>query len=174
MQSLDDILKNASAAIEATHFKLPVFGGANVRRERVYCYELYYQMRARWFDNEFVLNAEVDKSGASAGFPSLGRLKPDFVVHIPGSRTNYAAIEVKPIEMTYPGLAKDFRSLNRLLAAEYERGVLLVFGGPFTTANRQMVRDAAAAAVADDRIELWNHSAAGEKASCQFRVSDLR
>jgi hypothetical protein len=41
-----------------------VHGGLPAYRERVYCYELYHQMRRRWPLNcEYSLNGEVDKRG---------------------------------------------------------------------------------------------------------------
>jgi hypothetical protein len=40
MEQLTQILRDATAAIEAEYFLLPIHGTAPVYRERVYCYEL--------------------------------------------------------------------------------------------------------------------------------------
>ncbi|WP_152977678.1 hypothetical protein [Bradyrhizobium pachyrhizi] len=48
MQELTDLLSEATAAIEPGYFRLSVHGGLPVYRERVYCNELYHQMRKRW------------------------------------------------------------------------------------------------------------------------------
>ena len=48
MEQLTDILRQATAAIGRDYFLLPIHGAAPVYRERVYCYELYHQMRLRW------------------------------------------------------------------------------------------------------------------------------
>ena len=42
------ILREAAARIEPEWFELPIMGGNSVNRERVYCYELYHQMRCLW------------------------------------------------------------------------------------------------------------------------------
>ena len=95
MNEFTDILKQAAASIEGEYFHLPIDGGDPVYRERVYCYELYHQMRARWPEScEYFLNGEVDKGGHPY-FEKLGSPKPDFIVHIPGTDNNYAVIEVK-------------------------------------------------------------------------------
>ena len=44
MEELDLVIQEATAAIDAMYFQLPVDGGDPVYRERVYCYELYHQM----------------------------------------------------------------------------------------------------------------------------------
>jgi hypothetical protein len=48
MNELSDVLAEATAAIEARYFRLPIAGGDPIYRERVYCYELYHQMRLLW------------------------------------------------------------------------------------------------------------------------------
>jgi hypothetical protein len=46
MDELTGILAAATAAIEPGYFRLNIDGGSPVYRERVYCYELYHQMRS--------------------------------------------------------------------------------------------------------------------------------
>ncbi len=67
MEELDHILAEATSAIEADYFRLPIDGGIPVFRERVYCYELYHQMRSRWPPRSqcrYLLNGEVDTPSA--------------------------------------------------------------------------------------------------------------
>ena len=100
MEQFDDILRSATAKIAAEYFQLPIDGGLPIYRERVYCYELYHQMRCLWPEQEtdLRLNGEVDKKA----HPVMSQLDmrlaiPDLLVHGPGFMArNFAVIEVKP------------------------------------------------------------------------------
>src|SRR3989304_9145928 len=99
MQQLDAILSEATAGIHPGYFQLAIHGGDPIYRERVYCYELYHQMRMLWPKNTpFWLNGEVDK----AAHPIIRELgadfaKPEFLIHTPGNMDgNHAIMEVKP------------------------------------------------------------------------------
>lgn len=95
MEQLTQILQDATAAIGAEYFLLPIHGAGPVYRERVYCYELYHQMRLRWPPAcIYRLNGEVDKMDHPY-FQDGGEPKPDLLVHEPGHGNNYAVIEVK-------------------------------------------------------------------------------
>lgn len=97
MENLDQILRDATVKIDRQYFLLPIHGAASIYRERVYCYELYHQMRLLWpRDSEWFLNGEIDKQGYPQ-YPPNFRLKPDLLVHVPGQAQNFAAIEVKPV-----------------------------------------------------------------------------
>jgi hypothetical protein len=48
MEQFTQILQDATAAIGDEYFLLPIEGADPVNRERVYCYELYHQMRLLW------------------------------------------------------------------------------------------------------------------------------
>ena len=60
---LPDLIGSASAHIGADYFQLPVADADAVYRERVYCYELYHQLRCLWKDFPFSLGGEIDKQG---------------------------------------------------------------------------------------------------------------
>ena len=63
-------------------------------QERVYCYELYHQLRCRWPKGaDCVLGGEVKKGGHP--YLGSGQRKPDFLVHAPGEDRNYVVVEVK-------------------------------------------------------------------------------
>ena len=50
MDDFDNRLIAATAGIRDEYFMLPIRGGNTLFRERVYCYELYHQLRKRWPD----------------------------------------------------------------------------------------------------------------------------
>jgi hypothetical protein len=127
-------LKKASVAISELHyFQLPVAtkeGSEEVFRERVYCYELYHQLRLVLGDGyKYKLHGEVDKSGHEI-IP--GEKKPDFIVHDPGDMdNNLAVIEVKPVDVEnhLQRLDKDLGTL-RIFGekGKYYRAIMLVYG----------------------------------------------
>ena len=125
MNELTRILQEATAAIAPEYFRLPIDGGGPVYRERVYCYELYHQMRLRWPERgPFMLNGEVDK----IAHPILSTLgadyaKPDLLVHGPGDMgRNHAIIEVKSQAADRSGVRKDLNTLSLFRTdVRYER-----------------------------------------------------
>ncbi len=168
MNDLSSLLEAATAAIEDKYFRLPIDGGQPVYRERVYCYELYHQLRRIWPSGcSFTLNGEVDKSGHPL-LRALGadRYKPDFLVHTPGSMdSNFTVIEVKPCGAPAKAIRKDLETLNRFTSAVgYQRGIYLIFGDG-TDATVTRIRRQAAAVQMDPRIELWVQRAPGQAAT---------
>ncbi|NOZ58116.1 MAG: hypothetical protein GXO66_00835 [Euryarchaeota archaeon] len=125
-------LIKAAENMEPHYFQLPVAGGDEPEyRERVYCYELYHQLRCilgNDFQSKYKLNGEVDKKG----HPIIRKAKkPDFIVHAPGDMNNLVVIEVKSIkvEKRINELRKDLETLEYFLnEAEYYRGVMLIYG----------------------------------------------
>lgn len=65
-------------------------------RERVYCYELYHQLRNRLGDSyTYKVDGELDKRGHPVIKPCI----PDFVVHVPSRMDrNLVVVEVKHIQ----------------------------------------------------------------------------
>lgn len=164
MQELDQILREATRRVARCYFWLEIAGGAPVFRERVYCYELYHQMRCLWpVDCIYTLNGEVDK----AGHPLLreltaSRLKPDLLVHGPGYMAlNHAIIEVKSTTASERQLAKDFQTLQRFqFHVGYQRAILLVYG----EANPRFLsrlRDAHQSVAGSEAVEVWLHRCPG-------------
>lgn len=95
-------------------------------RERVYCYELYHQLRCSSLNSGYVLDGELDKSG----HPLIeGDYKPDFVVHVPGGmKDNLIVIEVKPEDANHSGFKKDLYKLKEFIEKYcYHRGILLIY-----------------------------------------------
>jgi hypothetical protein len=66
VEEFTQILRRATAAVPAEFFLLPVHESEAVLRERVYCYELYHQLRCLWpRDCVYRLNGEVRQTVAS-------------------------------------------------------------------------------------------------------------
>lgn len=127
-----DILLRATERIEAHYFQLPIAGSEEpIYRERVYCYELYHRIRECMPDDYgYVLDGEVDKAGHPILRQETGALKPDFIVHVPGTMDrNLAVVEVKPINADNKSIRKDAQTLRLFLErAQYFKAVSLVYG----------------------------------------------
>jgi hypothetical protein len=122
----------ATRAVDGHYFQLPVAGAEDpIYRERVYCYELYHQLRRNLPQGfPYVLGGEVDKNGHPILREELGPLKPDFIVHAPGNMLmNLAVVEVKPGSMTPGEFQKDLASFRAFLEhAHYYAAIALIYG----------------------------------------------
>lgn len=164
MNELDAILADATAAIDERFMRLPIYQGTPVYRERVYCYELYHQLRSRWPDPcPYTLNGEVDKRGHEV-LANLGASNtiPDLLVHIPGDwNGNHAIIEVKPGRAKSSGIRKDVQTLSLFRKmVDYQRAIYLFYG---EIPDLQLYR---ALHLVNDipPIELWLHDQPGTPA----------
>lgn len=126
-----DMICVATSRVGPEYFQLAVANSDTVYRERVYCYELYHQLRCLWGDFPLSLGGEVDKRGHPFfdGGP-YALAKPDFLVHTPGDmEENLAAVEVKPATANLAELRSDLRKVSWFCQnVRYFRGVLLVYG----------------------------------------------
>lgn len=166
MDDFNGRLQAATCEIGSSYFQLPVAGQQRPSyRERVYCYELYHQLRKRWpDDSQYSLGGEIDKSGhplIRGG--ALNRAKPDFLVHKPGDISgNFAVIEVKPANASIAGVRKDLRTLTAFRkAAGYERGLLLVYGSlhPEALLDRLLaLAGEQPGAIELPLLEVWHHA----------------
>lgn len=168
MNELTDILRGATAAIQGGYFHLQIDGGDPIYRERVYCYELYHQMRHLWPEaTEFYLNGEIDKS-AHPILRDLGadHVKPDLLVHRPGYMSgNHAVIEVKTSEANLQGIRKDLQNLALFRdRVGYQRAIYLIYGHQAVQVLDRVLR------VTEEldglpEIELWLHETPGLSAT---------
>jgi hypothetical protein len=131
LEAFLSVLRRSSAQVGDEYFQLSQADGDEVYRERVYCYELYHQMRCRWRGSPYSLGGEVDK----AGHPIFrdgpyGRSKPDFLVHQPGAMDrNLAIVEVKAGTASLAELNEDLAKLTWFCSsARYFAGILLIYG----------------------------------------------
>jgi hypothetical protein len=126
------MLQRAAANIGHPYFLLPVAGAAEpIYRERVYCYELYHQLRVIWKEWDFSLCGEIDKSGhGEFSDGSYPHAKPDYLVHRAGDmERNLACVEVKPCVRPWNEFREDLRQLTWFCRnARYHRGVFLIYG----------------------------------------------
>jgi len=168
MKELTDIFSTSTGAIEHDYFHISIDGGDPVYRERVYCYELYHQMRLRWPPNcQYYLNGELDK----AAHPILEKIgadhaKPDLLVHLPGYMIgNYAVIEVKRAESQKEGIRKDLSKLDLFVrTVGYKRAVYLFFGHEADSNLVNRVQEIISEFEELVPIELWLHQQAGQQA----------
>jgi hypothetical protein len=169
MIQLTGVLTRATQSVGAGYFHLSIDGGGPIYRERVYCYELYHQMRCEWpVATEYYLNGEVDK----AGHPILAALgadhvKPDLLVHRPGYMGgNHAIIEVKSSQASASGITKDLENLSLFVnRVEYQRAIYLVYGEGIDDTVTARIRRLAAEIPDLAPIELWAHRRPGEAAA---------
>lgn len=173
--NIEDILQKATAGIEDQYFQLPVAGQEDpIYRERVYCYELYHQLRSQWPEHSpYSLSGEVDKGGHRLiRGNGLDNVKPDFLVHVPGTMDhNLLVIEVKPVNARDEGIKKDLETLTAFHDyGHYKRALYLIYGDSntdfhkfrksvlfFAKKNRKNTINL-------DAVELWHHEAPGTSA----------
>jgi len=170
MDNLDDILREATAAVDPSYFTLDIAGGEAVFRERVYCYELYHQMRQLWppkHECRFLLSGEVDKSGHML-LQELGAdgTKPDLLVHRPGyMEDNFAIIEVKH-SIALEGVRKDLKTLDLFMRkVEYKRAIYLIYGRLATEKAAAKIATEAKELTITTPIEVWLQPECGKPAT---------
>jgi hypothetical protein len=164
MNELDEIIRSATAAIGPQYFQLPVAGRDPALYERVYCYELYHQMRSRWPETKLFLTGEIPKRGHEIIMASIGRaVVPDFLIHEPGNMgNNHAIMEVKSSQANALGIRKDLATLDQFcVQVGYQRAVYLFYGGEI---DLDLVRRLAAQRPVQAYMEIWLHSEPGLEA----------
>jgi len=125
-------LTKAMQNIDSHYFQLHFAGNDELKyRERVYCYELYHQLRLLLGDNfPYKLDGELDKEGHAI---ISGKKKPDFVIHVPGEMgQNLVVIEVKTVNVKdkIRELREDIDKLKMFITskASYYRAIMLIYG----------------------------------------------
>ena len=169
------LIRAATERIGRPYFQLPVAGQEDpIYRERVYCYELYHQLRLLWpQDSKYALSGEVDKSGHPLiRGNGLDNRKPDILIHIPGNMdNNLLVLEVKPVNGNAEGMKKDLETLTAFRRhGRYKRAFFLVYGSDEVAFNDLRAR--ANSYAEEDRgatidlrlIKLWHHRSVGTSA----------
>lgn len=169
MAEFDRILEKAAEKVRSEWFELPVIGEDAVYRERVYCYELYHQMRCLWPNGSRCrLNGEVDKINHPY-FKDCAP-KPDFLVHVPGGARNYAVIEVKScsgVKREPSKIKKDIEKLIRFtqcIESVYDRAIYLIFGREARCVAGKVQERLQEHGQAADKVEVWIHCSVGKQA----------
>ena len=124
-------LTKAIKKIDTHYTQLSVVGSDKpIYRERIYCYELYHQLRCILGDAfPYKLDGELDKRSHRC-YPD-GE-KPDFVIHVPGEmKQNLVVVEVKPVTVVKNNINKlrgDLDKLKKFISiAEYYRAIMLIY-----------------------------------------------
>ncbi len=173
LSAFEDMLAAATERIGAEYFQLPVADAGVVYRERVYCYELYHQLRCLWDDFPLSLGGEIDKRGNPHFLDGpYAQVVPDFLVHSPGHMDlNLACAEVKPSGRPAAEFTCDLRKLTWFcLGADYYRGIFLVYGERTQTQAEEQLREKVLRAAGDaegidlTRIHVFSHSHSGQRA----------
>lgn len=139
--------------VPAKGVKIPQF------RERVYCYELYHQVRCILDDSfPYILHGELDKSGN----PMFDRnYIPDFLVHNPGNNSyNLAVMEVKTAAVfsKFSRFRKDVEKILKFLQNSYFAGIILIYGdGDYGWSEKFHIR--ARTLIPDNQniFVMWHH-----------------
>ena len=168
MENLTEVLSLATRNVPRGYFHLNIDGGDSVYRERVYCYELYHQMRCIWpNDSEYCLNGELDK----VAHPILKELKadhvkPDLLIHKPGCmESNFGIIEVKTKIAPNSGIKKDLETLSLFINKVcYKRAIYLFYGYGLTSEFLGKVTNVSEEVENLAKIEVWAHHTPGKAA----------
>lgn len=130
-----DLIKFAIVGVAPEYFNLKTtYEPSGIVRERVFCYELYHQMRLLMESGSPIsLNGEIDKRG-HIDFQEKDRKNPDFVFHIPGEHEgNTLVVEVKGRLDDKKGILKDFETLHTFVGKyHYQAGIFILYNHSFT------------------------------------------
>lgn len=122
-------------------------------RERVFCYELYHQIRKKQEESAYRdidVNGEPDKRGQERFAHITGPI-PDMIIHKAGAKyANYIVLEAKcnlsgqeknPKSGNPTGVYKDFKNLaDFILTARYKYGVFLAIGVKERSLNKKFTK----------------------------------
>ena len=129
VKEIVDIIADAAKKVPEKYLKLETtYEPSGIVRERVFCYELYHQIRLILGDSEtLTLNGEIDKSGHK-DFDKGDQKNPDFVFHIPGEhKGNTIVMEVKG-KVVKDDIDKDFKTITTFISKySYKSGIFLLY-----------------------------------------------
>ncbi len=150
-------MKVAAKMISQSYFNVTRYEDVSAYRERVYCYELYHQLRRIIPENiPYVVHAELDKCGHEVMVSLVGKRAPDLLFHEPGSMRNIAIVEVKSIE-NQSDYEKDLLVLSKFTqAVGYRLGIWLVFGEGKVNAD-------IARKFQKPKLQVWHHRQVGQE-----------
>jgi hypothetical protein len=149
------LLRQAIVQIKEPYFLIEPYECHEKHFERIYCYELYHQMRKVTKEkcfNEYVFHGEYDKRGSDKIKKILGHeYKPDFIAHKPRTQDNLAIIEVKTTH-NLAGVKKDIRKIGEFVnLIDYQIGIMLIFG-KVDNRNHKMKT-----ALPEETVILWHN-----------------
>lgn len=126
-------LINALNNIEKEYYFVEIsYKKGGIARERVFCYELYHQLRnVLGEDFPFTLHGELSKRGHEE-IDLLNQKIPDFLIHIPGKwDNNEVIIEVKN-QISQDAIKEDIQKIVSFLKnVHYHHGILIIYNFSF-------------------------------------------
>ena len=143
-----ELLKNAIKNVDVSYQSVHTAGLCSEEdfecaRERVYCYELYHQLRLifdekSYSEKSYSINGEIDKKGhmiIKEGF------NPDILIHEQGNMNhNELVLEVK-INWYNDGVEKDFNTLEQMTTKyNYKLGVFLFVGNSLSEITQKLFK----------------------------------
>lgn len=130
LQEYHALLRHSLLQVDASYFRLlTTYRRLGIVRERLFCYELYHQMRNLMTQHHILsLHGEIDKRGHT-DFAQQHRRNPDFVFHIPGTHEgNLIVVEVKGELTKRNQVHKDFETLLVFASSYgYKSGVFILY-----------------------------------------------
>jgi hypothetical protein len=125
-----DLVKRSLEGIGKEYFKLiTTYEPSGIVRERVFCYELYHQIRLNMgTDYALSLNGEIDKRG-HVDFHPADQKNPDFVFHLPGTHEgNTLIVEVKGTLTRRKEIIQDFSTILLFVTKyQYQAGIFILY-----------------------------------------------
>lgn len=125
-----NLIKEALNKIPDDYYKLgTTYKKKGIVRERVFCYELYHEIRCLQPENHILyLHGEIDKRG-HIKFDKDDRKNPDFVFHTPRNmKGNTLICEVKGIINNNSDILKDFKTIITFIEKyDYCAGVFILY-----------------------------------------------
>lgn len=126
-----DLVRAAVEAVPSQYYRVPtIYYPDGIVRERVFCYELYHQIRRLPnIEEQVVLHGELDKRG-HRDFQDGHRRIPDLLFHRPGAHDdNTLVVEVKGCLPREVGdLEKDFNTLDSFITQyQYKAGAFVLY-----------------------------------------------
>jgi hypothetical protein len=115
-------------------------------RERVYCYELYHQLRKILGDHyNYMLDGELSKNAHPIIEKEIGAKIPDFLIHYRNKMDhNLAIIEVKPIKSVNDSITNLNDDLDKIIdfidIAEYQYGIMLIYSNGMDPLNDNIIK----------------------------------
>lgn len=139
-----DVIKNGLNNVEKNYYQINIAcESASIIRERVFCYELYHQIRKiiEMKKISFSLNGEIDKRGHRK-INESNRKNPDFVFHEPGTMdNNIMVIEVKG-KIYYNKCLDDFDKLVCFVEKyNYKLGIFILYNHSFSELYKKIAND---------------------------------
>lgn len=143
LEACKKMILDALAGIDRNYYSLQTASNIKpiIRRERIFCYELYHRMRciqeAKPEEYKFKINAEPDKRGHS----EFNGENPDFIFHQQETmNNNLLVLEAKThSEKNKNDIEKDFLKLKCFIQCYmYKWGAFLYFGGNQVEFSKKM------------------------------------